>query len=146
MLIVNLKRLSLKKRQSLPINIKELRKDPSKTKELKNLELQLALYLSCEPTIDELLKRPMSISKATLHEFVLMKLKEATLEFSKSLKVNTRKDEIRKENELNNLINSDTINTERIQLLENEILQTELEHVSRERQFKENFTLLEDEL
>ena len=67
------------------------------------------------------------------------------MEFSKSLKTNTRKDEIRKENELNNLINSDTNNTERIQLLENEILQTELEHVSRELQFKENFTLLEDE-
>ena len=79
----------LKKRQSLSINIKELRKDPSKLKELNNHELQLALYLSCEPTIDELLKRPMSISKATLHEFVLMKRKEATLEFSKSLKVNT---------------------------------------------------------
>ena len=74
-----------------------------------------------------------------------MKLKEATLEFSKTLKVNTRKEELRKENELNNLINSDTINSERIQLLENEILQTELEHVSRELQFKENFTLLEDE-
>ena len=97
----------LKTRQSLSINIKELRKDPSKLKELNNHELQLAFYLSC----DELLKRPMSISKATLHEFVLMKLKAATVELSKSLKTNTRKDEIRKENELNNLINSDTNNT-----------------------------------
>ena len=33
----------LKKRQSLSINIKELRKDPSKLKELNNHELQLAL-------------------------------------------------------------------------------------------------------
>ena len=41
----------LKKRQSLSINIKELRKDPSKFKELNNHELQLAFYLSCEPTI-----------------------------------------------------------------------------------------------
>ena len=80
--------------------------------------LQLAFYLSCEPTIEELINRPMSISKATLHEFILMKLKEATLKFSKSLKVNTRKEELRKENELNNLINSESLNTERIHILE----------------------------
>ena len=77
------------KRQALSIIIKELRKDPSKHRELNNRMLQLAFYLSCEPTIEELINRPMSISKATLHEFILMKLKEATLKFSKSLKVNT---------------------------------------------------------
>ena len=51
-----------------------------------------------------------------------------------------------KENELNDLINSDTIdNVERIWLLEGEILQSELEHLSLDLKFKENFTLLEDE-
>ena len=112
------------KRQALSQNIIQLRKDPNKVNDLNNHELQLALYLSCEPTIEELLERPMSIGKATLHEFILMKLKEATLEFSKALKVSTRKEVIRKENELNELVNSETINSfERIQLLEGEILQ-----------------------
>ena len=51
-----------------------------------NLELQLALYLCFEPTIEDLIARPMSISNATLHEFILMRLKQVTLIFSKSLK------------------------------------------------------------
>ena len=51
------------------------------------MNYQLALYLSCEPTIDELLERPICIGKAILHEFILMKLKEATLEFSNHSKL-----------------------------------------------------------
>ena len=55
-----------------------------------------ALFLSCEPTIDELIKRPLTVSKASLHEFILMKLKEVTLDYSKTLKKAIDKDRIPK--------------------------------------------------
>ena len=59
--------------------------DPRSRSIFDNLELQLALYLSFEPTIADLIARPLSISNATLHEFILMRLKEVTLVFSKTL-------------------------------------------------------------
>jgi hypothetical protein len=109
------------------------------------LEIQLALYLSFEPTIADLIARPLSISSATLHEFILMRLK-VTLIFSKTLKKNTRKETTRLENELTILIDSDSQDSaEKIRLIELEILQKEQEFLEQQLKFKENFTLLEDE-
>jgi hypothetical protein len=78
----------LKKRQEISKRLKELStaNDPRSRAIFDNLELQLALYLCFEPTIEDLIARPMSISNATLHEFILMRLKQVTLIFSKSLK------------------------------------------------------------
>ena len=96
--------LSLKRgKKSQQQKIKELStaNDPRSRAIFDNLELQLALYLCFEPTIADLLARPMSISNATLHEFILMRLKEVTLIFTKNLEKNTRKKETtRLENEL----------------------------------------------
>ena len=91
------------KRQALECEITALKKDPAKVNELSNHELQLALYLSCEPTIEELINKQMTVSNATLHEYILMKLKEMTLAYSKKLKKSTRKEQIRLENELTTL-------------------------------------------
>jgi hypothetical protein len=110
------------------------------------LELQLALYLSFEPTIVDLIARPLSSSSATLYEFILMRLKEVTLIFSKPLKKNTRKETTRLENELTRLIDSDSQDSaEKIRLIELEILQKEQEFLEQQLKFKENFTLHEYE-
>ena len=120
--------------------------DPRSRAIFDNLELQLALYLWFEPTIADLIARPMSISNATLHEFILMRLKEVTLVFTKTLEKNTRKETTRLENELTKLIDSDSRDSaEKIRLIEHEILQKEQEFLEQELKFKENFTLLEDE-
>ena len=66
--------------------IKQLSKDPDKLLNLNNRKIRLALHLSNQPTIEELLTRKMKIDDATLHEFILMRLKEVTLVFDKSLK------------------------------------------------------------
>ena len=71
---------------ALKEEIKQLNKDPDKLLDLNNRKIRLALHLSNQPTIEELLKRKMTVSEATLHEFILMKLKEVTLVFDKSLK------------------------------------------------------------
>ena len=73
------------KKKSLQLKINELEKVPEKHADLENHKLQLALFLSCEPTIDDLIKRPLTVSKASLHEFILMRLKEVTLDYSKTL-------------------------------------------------------------
>ena len=71
---------------ALKEEIKLLKKDPDKLLDLNNRKIRLALHLSNQPTIEELLKRKMTINEATLHEFILMRLKEVTLVFEKSLK------------------------------------------------------------
>ena len=69
-----------------------------------------------------------------------------TLIFSKTLKKNNRKESERLENELNNLVDSDSREAaEQIRIIENEILLKEQEFLEQELKFKENFTLLEDE-
>ncbi len=57
-----------------------MEKDPASQDVLENHKLQLALYLSCEPTIEELILKTLTVSKASLHEYILMRLKEVTLE------------------------------------------------------------------
>ena len=71
---------------ALKDEIKQLSKDPDKLLDLNNRKIRLALHLSNQPTIEELIKRKMTIDDATLHEFILMRLKEVTLVFDKSLK------------------------------------------------------------
>ena len=66
--------------------IKVLEKDPDKLLDLNNRNIRLALLLSNQPSIEELLTRKMTINEATLHEFILMRLKDITLVFDKSLK------------------------------------------------------------
>ena len=108
--------------------------------------MHLGLILSNEPNIECLIKRPLAVSNATLHEYILMKLKEVTLKFSKTLKNNTKRDTAKLEEELNDLVNSNDPNSAaKIRNLEEELNLKEQEHLERELQFKENFTLLEDE-
>ena len=66
--------------------IKVLEKDPDKLLDLNNRNIRLALLLSNQPSIEELLTRKMTINEATLHEFILMRFKDITLVFDKSLK------------------------------------------------------------
>ena len=73
----------IKKRRVLQQELKDMEKDSACHNVINNHKLQLALYLSCEPTIEDLIKNPLTVSKAALHEFILMRLKEATLEYSK---------------------------------------------------------------
>jgi hypothetical protein len=77
---------------------------------------------------------------------MLLRLKDVTLIFSKTLKKNTRKETTRLENELTRLIDSDSQDSEeKIRLIELEILQKELLEQQLILKFKENFTLLKDE-
>jgi hypothetical protein len=103
--------------------------------------MHLGMILSNEPTLDSLLKRPLAVSNATLHEFILHKLKQVTLSFSKTLKKTAKLEE-----ELNDLVNSnDPDSADKIRNLEEVLNLKEMEHLERELQIKENFTLLEDE-
>ena len=75
-----------------------------------------------------------------------MRLKEVTLAYSKTLKKAKNTERIRLNDELDDLLNSDSPNIEeKIKTLEGEILQKDLEEIEHELKFKENFTLLEDE-
>ena len=58
---------------ALKEEIKLLEKDPDKLLDLNNRKIRLALLLSNQPTIEELLTRKMTINEATLHEFILMR-------------------------------------------------------------------------
>ena len=84
--IYEVEKLILKDITALKEKIKQLSKDPDKLLDLNNRKICLVLHLSNQPTIEELLKRKMTVNDATLHEFILMKLKEVTLIFDKSLK------------------------------------------------------------
>jgi len=84
--IYEVERLIMKDITALKYEIKQLSKDPDKLLDLNNRKICLALHLSNQPTIKELIKRKMTIDDATLHEFILMKLIEVTLVFDKSLK------------------------------------------------------------
>ena len=84
--IYDVERTIMKDINALNDEIKQLSKDPDRLLDLNNRKIRLALHLSNQPTLDELIKRPMTVSNATLHEFILMKLKEVTLTFEKTLK------------------------------------------------------------
>ena len=104
------------------------------------------MILSNEPTLESLIQRPLAVSNATLHEFILMKLKQVTLTFAKTLKNNTKRETAKLEEELNDLVNSNDPNSAaKIRALEEVLNLKEKEYLERELQFKENFTLLEDE-
>ena len=62
--LIEVGRTIISKRKSLQLEIKDLEKDPGKYADLENHKLQLALFLSCEPTIDDLIKRPLTVSEA----------------------------------------------------------------------------------
>ena len=75
-----------------------------------------------------------------------MRLKEVTLAYSKTLKKTKNTERICLNDELDDLLNSDSPNIEeKIKTLEGEILQKDLEEIEHELKFKENFTLLKDE-
>ena len=131
---------------ALKKEIKSLEKVPDKLLDLNNRKIRLALLLSNQPTIEELLTRKMTINEATLHEFILMRLKDITLVFDKSLKKNSRKEAKKLEDELTRLINSDSADSVgQIRTIEEKLAQVEQEFLEKELKFKENFTLLEDE-
>jgi hypothetical protein len=120
------------------INDKLAKNDPLDMDRIQKLQMHLGMILSNEPTL--------AVSNATLHEFILMKLKQVTLSFSKTLKKNTKRETAKLEEELNDLVNSNDPNSAAIiRYLEEVLNRKEKEHLERELQFKENFTLLEDE-
>ena len=128
------------------LNEKIPKNDPRDIVRINKLQMHLGLILSNEPNIECLIKRHLAVSNATLHEYILRKLKEVTLKFSKTLKNNTQRETAKLEEELNDLVNSNDPNSAaKIRNLEEELNLKEQEHLERELQFKENFTLLEDE-
>ena len=64
------------------INDKLAKNDPLDMDRIQKLQMHLGMILSNEPTL--------AVSNATLHEFILMKLKQVTLSFSKTLKKNSQ--------------------------------------------------------
>ena len=108
------------------------------TLEPKKFLIQKAPIISIEPT--------MTISDASLHEFILMEIKEKTLAFSKSNSKERKKETTDLENKLNDLVNSDDPESEaQIIQVEEELSLRENEFLATKLQFKENFTILEDE-
>ena len=85
--------VTLKRQSSIkgePFNRKKILKNKrERESDLINHELQLALLLSNEPSIEDLIDRPMAVTNDTLHVFILMKLKEVSLTFAKTLKKTT---------------------------------------------------------
>ena len=128
------------------LNEKLAKNDPLDINRINKLQIHLGMILSNEPTLESLIQRPLAVSNATLHEFILMKLKQVTLTFAKTLKNNTKRETAKLEEELNDLVNSNDPNSaEKIRALEEVLNLKEKEYLERELQFKENFTLLEDE-
>ena len=115
------------------LNEKITNNDPKDINRINKLQMHLGMILSNEPTIECLIKRPLAVSNATLHEFILMKLKEVTLSFSKTLKTNTKRETAKLEEELNDLVNSNDPNSAvKIRILEEELNLKEQEHLERE--------------
>merc|ERR1719186_1683335 len=55
------------------------------TDRINSLRLQIALLISKEPSIEELILLPREINDSSLLEFILHKMKEVTITFSKAL-------------------------------------------------------------
>ena len=128
------------------LNDKLAKDDPLDINRINKLQIHLGMILSNEPTLESLIQRPLAVSNATLHEFILMKLKQVTLTFAKTLKNNTKRETAKLEEELNDLVNSNDPNSaEKIRALEEVLNLKEKEYLERELQFKENFTLVGDE-
>jgi hypothetical protein len=110
------------------------------------LKTQIAFLLSCEPTIEDLLSRDINVSNPALHEYVLAKVKTESLSYAKaSTKEFHDNTEILKV-ELNELINSDDPNnTRKITDLEVQLATIEEEYLVKELEYKDNFSVLEDE-
>jgi hypothetical protein len=101
------------------LNDKLAKDDPLKINRINKLQIHLGMILSNEPTLESLIQRPLAVSNATLHEFILMKLKQVTLTFAKTLKNNTKRETAKLEEELNDLVNSNDPNSaEKIRALE----------------------------
>ena len=73
-------------------------------------------------------------------------IKGGNTEALKNSLKNTKRETAKLEEELNDLVNfNDPNSAEKIGILKEELNLKEQEHLERELQFKENFTLLEDE-
>ena len=55
------------------------------TDRINSLRLQIALLISKEPSIEELIVLPREVNDSSLLEFILHKMKEVTITFSKAL-------------------------------------------------------------
>ena len=86
------------------LNDKITKNDPRDINRINKLQMHLGMILSNEPTTECLIHRPLAVSNATLLEYILMKLKEVTLKFSKSLKYNSKRETAKLEEELNDLL------------------------------------------
>jgi hypothetical protein len=60
------------------------KKDPMDINKINKLQMHLGMILRNEPTLECLVQRPLAVSNATLHVFIMMKLKEVTLKFSQT--------------------------------------------------------------
>ena len=69
------------------LNEKLAKDNPLDINRINKLQIHLGMILSNEPTLESLIQRPLAVSNATLHEFILMKLKQVTLTFAKTLKI-----------------------------------------------------------
>ena len=113
----------------------------------KALILTIAILLSNEPTNEELIGRPLDISKPKLLEFILHNMKEDTINYSKKEKNNFINTQNALKSTLQNLISEpeteeNTINIhitqEKLEHLENKLLYDTLSK-------KANFNLLHNE-
>jgi hypothetical protein len=107
------------------LNDKFAKNDPLDINRIQKLQMHLGMILSNEPTLESLIQRHLAVSNATLHKT-----------FAKTAKL---------EEELNDLVNSNDLNSAaKIRDLKEVLNLKEKEHLERELQFKEYFTLLED--
>ena len=113
----------------------------------KTLEYTLNLLLSHEPTNEELLENPLTISKPALLEYVLLQMKTDTIMYTKYHKRADDHTEYKLKEELQALISEEENenNIEQITRTQIKIKELETKKLYDILSTKKNYTLLEDE-
>ena len=111
------------------------------------LEYTMHLLLSNEPTNEELLQNPLSISKPALLEYILLEMKNNTIAYTKYNKIAQDNHENELKEELQTLISDDINdeNIEQISVIESKLKEFETKKLYDILSTKKNYLLLDDE-
>ena len=117
------------------------------TDRINSLRLQVALLISKEPSIEELILLPREINDSSLLEFILHKMKEVTITFSKALYFRRRVEKEDLIKALTHALESQVTeaNKKLISELEQSLQSLENQYIREDLEKKASFTLLEDE-
>ena len=120
--------------------------DPSEAivEKINKLKLTVGILHTTEPTIAELLDRPSELNPRNLHEFVLMKCKVLTMNYSKKMKKKGNPELSKLKQERAQAINSG-LDINALVQIEQKISNIEDENIEIKLRSRKNFIYLQDE-